>query len=154
MKTISPRERPPSAIGLLRRTGRDHKEKLFTENTQSAELAIAEEKAKAAKGGESSEESAKIPKPSEDEMPSSRPTSEADTGRVRELEKEVMDLKITNRGKDYFIEQLQKERDGVLNQIAGLSRQVGQLETQVRQLSAPLNGSEDRNMDVSNTERK
>jgi hypothetical protein len=28
------------------------------------------------------------------------------------LEKEILDLKITNRGKDYFIEQLQKEREG------------------------------------------
>lgn len=35
-----------------------------------------------------------------------------DEGVVADLRKELMDLKITNRGKDYFIEQLQKEREG------------------------------------------
>jgi hypothetical protein len=57
-----------------------------------------------------------------------------DTGRVRELEKEVMDLRITNRGKDYFIEQLQKEREGLLEQVVTASRKVGELETRLLQL--------------------
>jgi hypothetical protein len=53
---------------------------------------------------------------------------------VRELEKEVMDLRITNRGKDYFIEQLQKEREGLLEQVVTASRKVGELETRLLQL--------------------
>jgi hypothetical protein len=63
--------------------------------------------------------------------------SEVSTGRVRELEKEVMDLKITNRGKDYFIEQLQKERGDILDQLLTANRQVGELETKLLQLESP-----------------
>ncbi|MCI0620554.1 MAG: hypothetical protein L0387_02600, partial [Acidobacteria bacterium] len=61
-----------------------------------------------------------------------------DPEQVKALKQEVLDLKITNRGKDYFIEQLQKEREGF-----GLERQryVGQLmefNRKVGELSAKL----------------
>ena len=50
---------------------------------------------------------------------------------------EVLDLKITNRGKDYFIEQIQKERDGFVDQLLSASRKVGELETKLLQLEGP-----------------
>jgi hypothetical protein len=53
--------------------------------------------------------------------------------RFRELEKEVLDLKITNRGKDYFIDQLQKERTANLEQIVSFSRKVGEMESKLLQ---------------------
>jgi hypothetical protein len=59
------------------------------------------------------------------------------------LEKEVMDLKITNRGKDYFINQLEKERTANLEQLVSLSRKVGELETKILQLSAPADDGKD-----------
>ena len=45
-----------------------------------------------------------------------------------------MDLKITNRGKDMFIEQLKGERTDFFEQLLSVNRTVGQLETKLRQL--------------------
>jgi hypothetical protein len=45
-----------------------------------------------------------------------------------------MDLKITNRGKDYLIEQWQKERNGFFDQLLAANRKVGELETRLLQL--------------------
>ena len=67
-----------------------------------------------------------------------------DGGRMGELEKEIVDLRITNRGKDYFIEQLQKERErfaqerqGYVEKLMSFNRKVGELETKLLQLEAP-----------------
>jgi hypothetical protein len=64
--------------------------------------------------------------------------------KIKELEKENMDLKITNRGKDYFIEQLQEqrkqfgtEREQYIKELVGSSKKIGILETQLRQIEAP-----------------
>jgi len=54
----------------------------------------------------------------------------------------VLDLKILNGGKDYAIEQYRKERGEFIQQIAGFSREVGRLETELRQLAEPRNRSE------------
>jgi len=54
--------------------------------------------------------------------------------RVKELERENLDLKITNRGKDFLIEQMQKERNGFFDQLLTANRKVGELETQLLQL--------------------
>jgi hypothetical protein len=63
------------------------------------------------------------------------------TDELAELKKENLDLKITNRGKDYFIEQLQKEREGLIKQVVDSSQRVGQLEMKLLQLnSAPTEG--------------
>ena len=62
-----------------------------------------------------------------------------DPGQIRELEKEVLDLKIVNKGKDFFIEQLRKERDNILGQLIQTSRKVGELETRMLQLEEPRN---------------
>jgi hypothetical protein len=70
------------------------------------------------------------------------PDAENGTDRVKGLEKEVLDLRILNSGKDLLIDALRKDRDGMINQVVEFSRKVGQLETEVRQLSAPRNDSE------------
>ncbi len=56
---------------------------------------------------------------------------------IKKLEQELLDLKITNRGKDYFIEQLQKERDAFITKIESNSFLIGELKTKLLQLEAP-----------------
>ena len=105
--------------------------------------AIAEEKAKAAKVNEPAEAFGKIPQHSESfrSVPHGAETGqnegrvpEEDANRLKELEKENMDLKIINRGKDYFIEQIQKERNSFIDQVLTASRKMGELETKLLQL--------------------
>jgi hypothetical protein len=64
--------------------------------------------------------------------------------RVAELERENLDLKITNRGKDYFVEELKKDREHfeavrkeMTQQLIDHSRRVGELEVKVNLLEAP-----------------
>ena len=57
--------------------------------------------------------------------------SEGDLGRIQELEKEVLDLKIFNKGKDYFVEQMQTERNGFIDQLLSASHKVSELETRL-----------------------
>jgi hypothetical protein len=52
-------------------------------------------------------------------------------------ENKIRDLEITNRAKDYFIKQLQKERDGFFDQLLNASRKVGELETKLFQIESP-----------------
>ena len=66
-----------------------------------------------------------------------------ESGRIKELEKDVLDLKITNRGKDYFIEQLQKERNrfdeerkDYVEKLMFSNRKVGELETKLLQIES------------------
>lgn len=58
----------------------------------------------------------------------------ADERRVQEMEREILDLKIANRGKDYLIDQLKGERTGFFNQLLSANKTVGQLETKLHQL--------------------
>jgi len=64
----------------------------------------------------------------------------ADERKIQELERQIMDLKITNRGKDHFIELLKQERAGFVEQIQTSSRTVGQLETKLFQLESSKAG--------------
>lgn len=112
----------------------DPNERRYYITPESVELAIAEEKAKAAKINAPSEAVGSVPKDSEGRQ---QVNSEADTGRMREFEKEVLDLKITNRGKDFLIEQMQKERNGFFDQLLAANRKVGELETRLLQLEGP-----------------
>ena len=57
--------------------------------------------------------------------------------KVQELEREIMDLKIANRGKDYLIDQLKEERSGFFEKLLSANRTVGQLETKLHQLDEP-----------------
>ena len=61
----------------------------------------------------------------------------ADDRKMQELEREIMDLKIANRGKDYLIDQLKGERSGFFEKLLSANRTVGQLETQLLQLESP-----------------
>jgi hypothetical protein len=132
----------------------DPNDRKYFISPQSVELAIQEEKAKAIRTPDSPEGVGRIPKDSEafgnvpkgsERSPSTAgEMADEDKGRVRELEKEVIDLKITNRGKDYFIEQLQKEREGFAEERKGYvdelmksQKQVGELEAKLLQLGAP-----------------
>jgi hypothetical protein len=113
----------------------DPNERKYFITPQSVELAVAEEKAKAARNPEPSEPLGSVPKLAETRQDA------PETDRLKELEKEVLDLKITNRAKDYFIDQLQKERTANLEQLVGFSRKVGELETKLLQLGPPGDSS-------------
>ena len=69
--------------------------------------------------------------------PDGGPKTISDDSRIQELEREVLDLKITNRGKDMFIEQLKNERSDFFEKLLTANRTVGQLETKLNQLAAP-----------------
>ena len=64
-------------------------------------------------------------------------TSQADDKRLKELEREIFDLKIANRGKDYLIGELNKERKTFFDQLLNANRTVGHLETKLKQLDGP-----------------
>ena len=124
----------------------DPNERKYYISPQSVEQAIAEEKAKAAKLNEPAEASGKIPQASEafrtvphDAEPGNKiePASEAEKSRVTELERENLDLKIANRGKDYLIDQLKDERTGFFEQLLTANRKVGELENRLLQLDEP-----------------
>ncbi len=99
-----------------------------------------EEIAKAARMNEPSETTGTIPKPSENYQGKGSADSETDVARARELEKEIMDLRITNRGKDFFIDQLQSERDRFFLEAMMANRKSGELETNLLQLAPPQYG--------------
>ena len=109
---------------------------------QSVESAVAEEQAKAAKTGRSpSETVAAIPQSSKTDNDTVRPRPNAggDGDNFTSSAKELMDLRILNRGKDYFIEQLQKEREAMLEKLVSGSHRIGELEGELRQIAAPRN---------------
>src|ERR1041385_5482157 len=125
----------------------DSNERKWFITQESVELAIAEEQARAARRNEpvpnDSEPDGPIPNSSD----SKRAESAEDTGagemRVKALEAQLLDLKILNGGKDFLIDQLRKEREGLFKQVVDYSRQVGHLDTKVRQLQDPRNGSQE-----------
>lgn len=124
----------PNKTGIARLDSYfDPNERKYFITPQSVELAMAEEKARAAKNNEPSEPAGSLRNHAE----GTKGGSDPDDDRVKELERENLDLKITNRGKDFFIEQLQKERNGVLEQLLSANRKVGELETKLLQLESP-----------------
>jgi hypothetical protein len=60
-----------------------------------------------------------------------------DERKFQELEREILDLKIANRGKDYLIDQLKGERTGFFEKLLSATQTVGQLETKLLHLNAP-----------------
>jgi hypothetical protein len=67
-----------------------------------------------------------------------------DRKRIKELEQELLDLKIMNKGKDYFIDQLKQDREAVvqeraqlISQLTASVKEIGVLETKLLQLEAP-----------------
>ena len=118
----------------------DENEGRYYITSQSVTRAIEEERAKQSAGG-----TTPVAPAAETEIPKQSETNsrrDAEDGRpsdrVRELERQNRDLEITTRAKDYYIEQLTKERGQFHEQLLGLSRHVGELETQLLRLgSAP-----------------
>jgi hypothetical protein len=122
--------------------GYDPNERKYFVSPQSVELAIAEERAKAAKindaeaFGKDSESFRTVPHDSEiGKKPA--PASEDDASQIKELERENLDLKITNRAKDIVIERIQNERETFFNQLLMANRKMGELENKLLQLGAP-----------------
>lgn len=114
----------------------DPNERKYFISPQSVDLAIQEEKAKALKGAEIQQLSETVPKASESQRKGLNFDSENEPRGIRELEREIYDLKINNRAKDYFIEELQRQREGLVQQLVTSSRKVGELETRLLRLDS------------------
>jgi len=119
----------------------DLNERRYFITPQSVELAIQEELAKASK---TAEQSPPGPVPNASERKATREDDpESAPEEVKSFRQEIMDLKITNRAKDMFIEQLQKEREGFtaeragyVEKLMGFNRKVGELEAALQQLGS------------------
>ena len=135
----------PNKLGIPRLDAYfDPNERRYFISSQSVGLAIKEEQAKAAKSVGNSGPGSSVPKNSE--SPVNRPPTGAngEVSNIPSLQQELMDLKITNRAKDYFIEQLKNEREGFalerkeyVEKLINSNRQIGELETRLLQLNAP-----------------
>jgi hypothetical protein len=105
---------------------------------QSVETAIQEEIQRAKKSMEvPASESFGTPVEPVKHSPDTATLKAADERKVQELEREILDLKIANRGKDYLIDQLKGERTGFFEKLLAANRTMGQLETKLHQLDGP-----------------
>ena len=147
----------PNKLGIPRLDSFfDPNERRYFITPQSVELAIKEEQAKAAKSGSSFEPVGTIPEPSANRVDVPSEDEDDNAMRSKTVRQEIMDLKITNRAKDMFIEQLKSEREGFvlerkdyIERLIDSNRRIGKLETQLLQLGAP---SEDARGDVVSTD--
>ena len=122
----------------------DPNERKYFISPQSVELAIAEEKATAAKINDP-EPFGTLPHESEtarsvrnDAEPTPKPVPNGSESReIKELENEIRDLQITNKAKDLYIERMEKERTGFFEQVINANRKVGELEAKIFQLEGP-----------------
>lgn len=127
---------------------------------QSAEAAIKEEQAKFTKAQQTPSETFRNEPPvSEPLRKAPSPIAEADGEVLAELQKELMDLKIANRGKDYFIEQLKSERESFseerkdyVEKLMTFNRKVGELETRLLQIEAPAESNHPSRLHVRSTD--
>jgi hypothetical protein len=148
----------PSRTGVARLDAYfDPNERKYFITPQSVELAIAEEKAKAAKLNEPVESFGKVPPSSEAFRTVPQDTAAfGNTSRdgrqaraehsngfeereLKDLENEIRDLQITNKAKDIVIEQMQKERTGFFDQVISANRKMGEMEAKLMQLEGPKN---------------
>ena len=121
----------PNRTGIARLDSYfDPNERRYYISPQSVEQAIAEEKAKTTKHQDSSELFGNIPQATE-MVKQAKPKTDEDESRVKELERDNLDLKITNRAKDMVIDRMQKERDGFFEQLLTANKKVGELETKL-----------------------
>jgi len=124
----------PNRTGIARLDSYfDPNERRYYISPQSVEQAIAEEKAKAVKSKDSSERFGNIPQAAETDKQTKLPVQD-DESRVKELEREIFDLQITNRGKDYLIDELNKERKSFFDQLLSANRKMGELENKLLQI--------------------
>jgi catechol 2,3-dioxygenase-like lactoylglutathione lyase family enzyme len=146
----------PNGAGIARLDAYlDPNEGKYFITPQSAGLAIKEEQAKFAKASTPSEDFRNEPQAPEPSRKSHARPSEEGEAATAELQKEIMDLKINNRAKDYFIEQLQKERESFADErqdyvekLMTFNRKLGELETKVLQLEAPPEENRFRRLNV------
>lgn len=120
----------------------DPNERKYYLTSQSVERVIQEEiqRAKRIPGPAASEGFGKVQKDAEN-LQKPLKVSEIDNERVKELERENLDLKIANRGKDFLIEQMQKERNSFFDQLLAANRKAGELETKLLQLGSSKGGT-------------
>ena len=145
----------PNRTGIARLDSYfDPNERKYYITPQSVELAIAEEKAKAAKlnqptetpaaGVNASEPFRTVPNDAEgfgrmpkgSERKDRHILEDSDVQDVKELTNEIRDLQITNKAKDMVIDRMQSERNALLEQVISASRKVGQLEAKLVGLEA------------------
>ena len=127
----------PNRTGIARLDSYfDPNERRYFISPQSVEQAIAEEKAKAAKNSGSPEPDRTIPHDAET-VTKTKPTVGDDESRIKELEHENLDLRITNRSKDMYIEQLKIEQNNFVGQLLAATHKVGVLETKILQIESP-----------------
>jgi hypothetical protein len=139
----------PNKTGIARLDAYfDPNERKYFITPESVETAIQEElgreKIKAGEVARSTDHSSK-------DRPNSPPGAEAPgNNKVTALEQEILDLKIMNRGKDYFIGELRKEREAFgeerqryVEELMRSNRRLGELETKLNQIEAPADSSVD-----------
>ena len=115
----------------------DPNERKYYLTPQSVETVIAEEKARANKHQTPSEPVGNVLNDAEVGRKTAKGGPGTNDELVKELERENLDLKIANRGKDYLIEQMQRERNGFIDQLLVANRKVGELETKLLRLESP-----------------
>lgn len=126
----------PNRTGIARLDAYfDPNERRYFISPQTVEQAISEEKAKTAKNTDLPESVGNVPHTAEAVPKEKQPAGEAD-GRIRELERENLDLRITNRAKDMEIERTYKEREQFFEKILIASHKVGELETRLLQIES------------------
>src|SRR6266404_4795003 len=134
----------PNKTGIARLNAYfDPNERKYFITPESVETAIQEElgreKIKAGEAARSTDQSSK-------NRPNSPAGAEAPgNNEVTALEQEILDLKIMNRGKDYFIGELRKEREvfgeerqRYIEELMRSNRRLGELEMKLNQIEAPL----------------
>jgi len=114
----------------------DPNERKYYITPQSVEAAIQEEKQRSKNPRADSHSESFGSSVAPVKHPENNP-SPTDVRKVQELRWEILDLKITNRGKDYLIGELSKERKSFFEQLLAANRAIGQLETKLKQLDEP-----------------
>ncbi|MEN9576491.1 MAG: hypothetical protein RL514_4346 [Verrucomicrobiota bacterium] len=116
----------------------DMNERKYFITQESVKLATQEELAKMSKAGEPAR-TEPFPNDAENQTRAKIPADEA-----KVLRQEVMDLKITNRAKDMFIEQLRSERQSFADErsefvqrLIVANRKMGELESDLRRIEQP-----------------
>ena len=118
----------------------DTNERKYFITPQSVNAAVREEQAKTGAGGVASTSQPEREAPHDPERPASR---SEDSEEAKSLERKLRDLEITNRAKDYFIDQLkteraefQQERQQYVDRLVSTSREIGELRSQLLVLAS------------------
>jgi hypothetical protein len=129
----------------------DENEGRYYITPQSVSRAIEEERARASANNQPLS-APQNPLPKQEQTPPSETTrrndkepSEADTQELSDLRRKVMDLEITNRVKEQLLTRLNdelirkdEERRAYIERLISDSRRIGELESQLLQIGAPV----------------